>query len=88
MAEQLQCKHKHKHVRRNNEGGCHETSHEIYEFRIHSTPPKIVKINNIANISNFKPDRSVLGTHIFHVRFRGYSPSLLRHLCLSLCLHL
>ena len=26
---------------------------------------------------------SVLGTHIFHVRFRGYSPSLLRHLCLS-----
>ena len=37
MAEQLQSKHKHKHVRRNNEGGCHETSHEIYEFRIHST---------------------------------------------------
>ena len=36
MAEQLQCKHKHKHVRRNNEGGCHETSHEIHEFRIHS----------------------------------------------------
>ena len=46
MAEQLQSKHKHKHVRRNNEGGCHETSHEIYEFRIHSTPPKIAKINN------------------------------------------
>ena len=29
---------------------------------------------------------SVSGTHIFHVRFRDYSPSLLRHLCLSLCL--
>ena len=26
---------------------------------------------------------SVLGTHLFHVRFRDYSPSLLRHLCLS-----
>ena len=24
----------------------HETSHEIYEFRVHSTPPKIAKINN------------------------------------------
>ena len=31
---------------------------------------------------------SELGTHIFHVRFRGYSSLLLRHLCLSLCLHL
>ena len=25
----------------------HETSHEIDEFRVHSTPPKIAKINNI-----------------------------------------
>ena len=43
MAEQLQCKHKHKHVRRNNEGGCHATSHEICEFRIHSISQPFIK---------------------------------------------
>ena len=73
MAEQLQCKHKHKHVRRNNEGGCHETSHEICEFRIHSSGLEQIKVALLYQAVNIftKTFRSNIFT--FLITFLSYT---------------
>ena len=47
MAEHYKCKHNDKHKCRNKGTSSHETSHisttEICEFRVHSTPPRLIK---------------------------------------------
>ena len=60
---------------------CDFTKLNFFCIFAHSERPQVSRLPISASYW------SELGTHLFHVRFRGYSSFLLRYLCLSLCLH-